>query len=354
MNRFSRVTALMLGIVLALTALPALAGVQWADASHEAILERAKAENKHVFIDFYATWCAPCKKLDEVTYKDEKVIALLDGMLPARWDAEKGEGIELARLYNITAYPTLILLGPDGIEIDRFLGYIDSDPFIKIMSDYKNGVGTVADFETQVKKDPKNAMAWQALGRKHADAGRIEKAKVALGTYLDLSPNIDAEEKAAVMYTLGEVNYRGKSYDEAIAIFAQVVRDFPGTKWQDEAEVMGAQAYFKKGDNEKSLEWYSSYVSRHPDDPDALNSFAWFCASKKIGMEKALPYAEKAAELSGRESGILDTLAELHYAMGNFDKAIEVGEEALKKSPDDTYLSEQLAKFKKGKEKPKG
>jgi len=117
--------------------------------------------------------------------------------------------------------------------------------------------------------------------------------------------------------------------------------------------VMGAQAYYKKGDKGKCIEWYTSYVDRHPDDPAALNSFAWFCASKKVGMEQALPYAQKAAELSNRDPGILDTLAELHYAMGNFDKAIEVGEEALKKNPEDTYLTEQLAKFKKGKEKPK-
>lgn len=354
MNSFSRVTGGFLAIVVVVAALPALAGVQWADATYEEIVKRAKSENKHVFIDFYATWCGPCKKLDEVTYKDEKVIGFLNAMIPARWDAEKDEGLELAKRYNITAYPTLILLGPDGKEIDRYLGFVEPDGFIRMISDYQNGVGTVAYYEEQVKKDPKNAGAWKTLGMKHADAGRTDGAKIAFNTYLDLSPDIQGDEKAEVVYTLGEVNYRNKSYDDAIAIFERVTREFPGTEWHDQALVMGAQAYYKRGDNDKCIEWYSSYVDRHPDDPAALNSFAWFCASKKVGMEQALPYAQKAAELSNRDPGILDTLAELHYAMGNFDKAIEVGQEALKKDPEDTYLADQLAKFKKGKSEGKG
>ncbi|MHC4796460.1 MAG: thioredoxin family protein, partial [Planctomycetota bacterium] len=38
---------------------------------------KAKKENKAVFIDFYTTWCGPCKMLDDSTLKDKKVIALL-------------------------------------------------------------------------------------------------------------------------------------------------------------------------------------------------------------------------------------------------------------------------------------
>jgi tetratricopeptide (TPR) repeat protein len=92
-----------------------------------------------------------------------------------------------------------------------------------------------------------------------------------------------------------------------------------------------------------------TYVDRHPDDPLAMNSFAWFCASNEVGLDEALPVALKMVDLAERSAGYLDTLAELYYARGEYDLAIEIGEEAVKKEPGDKYLTDQVEKFKKAK-----
>jgi tetratricopeptide (TPR) repeat protein len=81
-----------------------------------------------------------------------------------------------------------------------------------------------------------------------------------------------------------------------------------------------------------------------------MNGFAWFCAKRKFGFDAALPVALKAVELSDRDSGILDTLAELYYAMGDYGNAIKIGEEALSKEPDDQYLKDQLTKYRSAAE----
>jgi tetratricopeptide (TPR) repeat protein len=80
-----------------------------------------------------------------------------------------------------------------------------------------------------------------------------------------------------------------------------------------------------------------------------LNGFAWFCAQRQIGLEQALPAAQKAVELSKRDPGILDTLAEVYYARGEYDDAIKIGKEALKSDPDDQYFKDQVVKFEKAK-----
>jgi uncharacterized protein YyaL (SSP411 family) len=37
------------------------------------VLAKARSENKTIFIDAYATWCGPCKKMDADVYTDPKV-----------------------------------------------------------------------------------------------------------------------------------------------------------------------------------------------------------------------------------------------------------------------------------------
>ncbi len=99
------------------------------DLTFQQALSRAAKEKRVVFIDFYTTWCAPCKKLDSTTWKDEKVIALLGkATIPLRIDAEKE--VDLGRKFGIDAYPTLLLLRPDGTILDRMVGYKDPEHFL--------------------------------------------------------------------------------------------------------------------------------------------------------------------------------------------------------------------------------
>lgn len=85
------------------------------------------------------------------------------------------------------------------------------------------------------------------------------------------------------------------------------------------------------------------------NDPSSLNGLAWVCATSDMFLPEALTAAERAVALEPKETGILDTLAEVHFRMGNAAKAIEVETKALALAPSDNYLKEQIARFKSGK-----
>ena len=84
---------------------------------------------RFVLVDFYTVWCGPCKKLDETTWKDQEVRDWLSKeAVCLKVDAEKDE--PLADKYRINVYPTVLLLRPDGAEIDRLVGYRDAKTFL--------------------------------------------------------------------------------------------------------------------------------------------------------------------------------------------------------------------------------
>lgn len=47
------------------------------DLTYEQALETAKAEKKFVFLDFYTTWCGPCKKMLAEVFPLKKVVDFL-------------------------------------------------------------------------------------------------------------------------------------------------------------------------------------------------------------------------------------------------------------------------------------
>ena len=93
---------------------------------------KAKQMNKLVFLDCYTSWCGPCKMMSNTVFPQEKVGAYMNPrFVNIKIDMEKGEGVELAKRLQISAYPTFIIFNGDGNEIGRFLGGCDADAFIK-------------------------------------------------------------------------------------------------------------------------------------------------------------------------------------------------------------------------------
>jgi len=350
----SAVVGLALVALLAVAAAPSYAGegdagVKWTDSSWETVLTQAKEQNKYVFVDFYTTWCGPCKRLDKITYQDAKVIDFLNSTVPVKLDAEK-EGEELAHEYRVAFYPTLIVIGPDGEEVDRHLGYLDPEQFLNVIEGYTKGIGTVAALEQKLGDNPDDIEILHDLGLKYSDAVHPDKATEALGRVLDMDPEDTRGWRSEILYSLANVNYTSNRLPESKKYFEKVINEYPDSDWYKESVTLLARVEYKMGNNDAAVAAYQKYVDRHADDPGVLNGFAWFCAQRKIGLDKALPVALKAADLSGRDPGILDTLAEVYFAMHDYDNAIKIGKEALAKEPDDTYLQGQVKKFQAAKD----
>ncbi len=77
-----------------------------------------------ILVDFFATWCGPCKMLANVLENVNSDIKVL------KVDTDEFEN--LAREYKIMSIPTLILF-KDGKEIKKNIGFIDEDGLEKFL-----------------------------------------------------------------------------------------------------------------------------------------------------------------------------------------------------------------------------
>lgn len=108
-------------------------GIKFEQGTWSDVLALAKKTNKPIFVDIYTSWCGPCKKMVKDIFPIENVGTVYNANFVCyQIDAEKGEGIEIAKKYKVTAYPTYLFIKADGTLFSRALGSMESSKFIDV------------------------------------------------------------------------------------------------------------------------------------------------------------------------------------------------------------------------------
>ncbi len=139
-------------------------GIQFFKGSFEEALKEAQKQNKPLFVDFYAVWCGPCKKMEKTVFTQEKVGNYFnEKFINLQLDAEKPNNIPIAKQYKVEAFPTIAFIGKNGKAISINTGGMTAE---EILEAAKVAVGEAIGFSQlydMYKKDKKNLEIQQQL-----------------------------------------------------------------------------------------------------------------------------------------------------------------------------------------------
>ncbi|WP_233556923.1 thioredoxin family protein [Odoribacter sp. AF15-53] len=121
-------------------------GVYFQDLTYEEALKKAKQQQKRLFIDCYTSWCGPCQYMANKVFTQESVGDFFNSnFICLKYDMEKGEGPELGKKFGVRAYPTFVIINPDGSILHKLVGGGEGEQFIgrvKEAFDNEKALGT--------------------------------------------------------------------------------------------------------------------------------------------------------------------------------------------------------------------
>ena len=365
-------------------------GIKFETSDFKTILAKAKKENKLIFLDAYTTWCGPCKLMAKNIFTLKSVGDHYNAnFVNAKIDMEKGEGIDIAKKYDVKVFPTYLFIDGNGELVHRTVGYVpekESIQFAKDASDPSKRVAALKERFEKGEKDPeflKNLvnltaftetdyagkvfeqyitakantplaaddmqMLFMTLKNSESPAYKIFKDKKADLLKFMPEKSYEATDKSLKINTVIKKAYNeeSKTYDENK--FIEGTKDF---LTKDEAVKYLSKIKAGKALKDKdiatyeklTLETYKDYTNFNSNE---LNSIAWNFfenVTNKSSLETALKWAQESVKQS-ENSANTDTLANLYNKLNDKANAKIWAEKAIelaKKNGEDASETQKL------------
>ena len=252
----------------------------------------------------------------------------------------------MREFFNMRGFPTIIVLGADGVELDRMVGFGgDAEKFTSTIGDWAGNRNTIFAYLKKWAQDTTDVEWNYRIAKRYVERAQMDLAQRFFRNVLKLDPQDKAGHRQAAEFNIVLHEARNTGNPEKLAAHLE-------TEAEKERMRVGyfslARLYEGKPDVPAALSTYRTALEKMPDDAGLMNACAWFIYEQEASEHYpwGIEIAKKAVELEPEAASIWDTLAWLLHSNGQYREAVDAMTKVVALEPDAEYFQETLKKMK--------
>jgi tetratricopeptide (TPR) repeat protein len=262
--------------------------------------------------------------------------------IPLRFTPADEDYRQIRTNYKVRGTPTVLLLNPQGEEIDRTLGFDGKrDEYFQTIQDFSAGKDTLLSLLAKLDENPDDVETNVKIGNRFIDRNEWENVQPYFAKVLEMDPDDAKGFKSESTYNLAVYELRVNSKIEHLQNFIATCTD-QERLYQSYGNL--ATHFIQTEKPEKASELYEEALEKLPENANLLTDYAMFVFTSKIEdkYEKGFERAKKAMALAPDNEEVLFSsyysLISYYKAMENQDKYFETYEEVIRKMPKETFF----------------
>lgn len=227
-------------------------------------LQEARRLNRPIFLDLYAVWCYPCKRLERNTFSHPSVNAVLQKYLVVKFNIDKPSGRRLVRRFRVRRFPTTLMISAKGREMERVVGYYPPRFFRTAVVDALKPNGTYRDLKRRFRRNSQDRELALRFANRALLRRKIREARQIFNLVLSADPNNAKGYGARALFGYARTQSRISQYKEALATLQRFHKRFPKSKVRIDAYRLQLYSLFKLKRNEEYHRTYALFRRKYP------------------------------------------------------------------------------------------
>ena len=268
----------LLAILFGLAAKPAIPKpvpveeVHWYSTLDEATTA-AKESGRPMLVDFWADWCAACKVMDKEAYAQPAFAEAAQHFIAVRVNYDKKTA--LARKYNVSELPTLLLTDSYGTELFRHTGYLDGRLLTEVLHSLPSDVAAFNRLDEALIQNKNDVEALKTMGAKLQEAGLFLASNDYYGRALDTKEaKASAAARTPILAAVGANSLELKDGKQAADSYERCLKEGTASPQSNACALGLGNAYVLSNKKDKAKAILEELVRSHPNTPESQQAKA--------------------------------------------------------------------------------